>query len=723
MRFIPSRGPAVAVALLVVALVIDAGLALHNIREVAVSLQWVSHTNEVLARLEAVLSTLKDAETGQRGYLLAGEASYLEPYREAVDRLPGQITALRQLTLDNPAQTARVLRLDELAGQRMAILKRGLDLAGLDPDRGRGLSSGRQTVLTGEGKQVMDRVRAEVDEMERVERELLAERGAIARGAARTAVVTTVIALVIGLALVALVVWLFARNLAIRQRASEVLRAERERFRTTLTSIGDAVVVTDAQGRVTLLNPVAEALTEWNTDAIGRPVETVFRIVNEETRAPVENPVDKVLREGAVVGLANHTVLIGRDGRERPIDDSGAPIRDGRGRVVGVVLVFRDITERRASEQRLHENDRRKDEFLAMLAHELRNPLAPIRNAAHTLTLLGQPDERLRWVSGVIERQVGLLTRLVDDLLDVSRITSGKITLQHERVPVAAAVIAQAVETARPAAESRRETLEVDVADDVGVVEGDSARLVQAVGNLLDNAIKYSEEGGRVRLTARAEAQEVVIAVRDEGVGIDAELLPHVFDLFIQADRSLERRQGGLGIGLTLVRRLVEMHGGRVAVASEGAGRGSEFTIRLPRLAVDVPAPAAAPVAAAREAPSGPARRVLVVDDQPDSTDSLALLLRLHGHEVYTAADGPGAVDEFLRSKPEVVFLDLGLPGMSGYDVARRLRATPEGRDVRLVAVTGYGTEADRERTRAAGFDLHLAKPVDPHAVEALLAS
>jgi CheY-like chemotaxis protein/anti-sigma regulatory factor (Ser/Thr protein kinase) len=260
------------------------------------------------------------------------------------------------------------------------------------------------------------------------------------------------------------------------------------------------------------------------------------------------------------------------------------------------------------------------------------------------------------------------------------------------------------------------------VADDVGVVDGDPARLIQVVSNLLDNAIKYSEEDGQVRLTARAEAQEVVIVVRDEGVGMDAELLPHVFDLFIQADRSLERRQGGLGIGLTLVRRLVEMHGGRVEVASDGAGRGSEFTIRLPRLTLDAAAPAAAR-AAAREVPSGPARRVLVVDDQPDSTDSLALLLRLRGHEVSTAADGPGAVDEFLRSKPEVVFLDLGLPGMSGYDVARRLRAMPEGRDVRLVAVTGYGTEADRERTRAAGFDLHLAKPVDPHAVEALLAS
>ena len=235
----------------------------------------------------------------------------------------------------------------------------------------------------------------------------------------------------------ALVIWLFARNLAVRQRAAEVLHAERERFRTTLTSIGDAVMVTDAHGRVTLLNPVAQALTGWDGDAIGRPIEEVFRIVNEETRDPVENPVTKVLREGAIVGLANHTVLIGRDGHEIPIDDSGAPIRDGRGRLAGVVLVFRDITERRAGERALQDNDRRKDEFLAMLAHELRNPLAPIRNAAHTLALLGTPDDRVHWVSGVIERQVGLMTRLVDDLLDVSRITSGKIALQREPVAIA----------------------------------------------------------------------------------------------------------------------------------------------------------------------------------------------------------------------------------------------------------------------------------------------
>jgi len=284
-------------------------------------------------------------------------------------------------------------------------------------------------------------------------------------------------------------------------------------------------------------------------------------------------------------------------------------------------------------------------------------------------------------------------------------------------------VIAQSVEAARPPAESRKETLEVDVDLDVGWVDGDQARLVQAVGNLLDNAIKYTEEGGHIRLTARVDGPEVVIAVRDSGVGIPGDLLPHVFDLFTQVDRSLARRQGGLGIGLTLVRRLVDMHGGRVEAASEGPGHGSEFTIRLPRLAVDAAEPVAEPALGAPEGPAAPPRRVLVVDDQADSTDSLALFLRLRGHQVHTASDGPGALEEFARCQPEVVFLDLGLPGMSGYDVARRLRAMPEARDVRLVAVTGYGTEADREQTRAAGFDVHLAKPVDPHAVEALLTA
>lgn len=716
-----TRGQTAAVALLVVALLIDAVLTLHNIREVATSVQWVSHTHEVLGQVEQVLSTLKDAENGQRGYLLAGERPYLEPYEQAVARFPAQITRLRQLTIDNPPQTAHVLKLEQLAAERLAELRQGLERFQAETDKSRATQLSRQYLLRGEGKRLMDLVRDEVYGMQQLERALLTRREAASRANTRTALASTVVGLGLGLVLTTMVITLVARNLAARQRAADVLHAERERFRTTLTSIGDAVVVTDAQGRITLLNPVAQALTGWSAEALGQPLEAVFHIVNETTRKAVENPVSQVIRLGAIVGLANHTVLIAKDGTELAIDDSGAPIRDAHGRIVGVVLVFRDITQRRGSERALEDADRRKDEFLAMLAHELRNPLAPIRNAAHTLALLGTGDDRVRWVSGVIERQVGLMTRLVDDLLDVSRITSGKITLQRATVSMRE-VLAQAVETARPLAESRGQALEVDVPEDAAWVDGDPARLAQAVGNLLDNAIKYTDDGGRIGLRARVEADEVVIVVEDSGVGVDPELLPHVFDLFIQADRSLERKQGGLGLGLTLVRRLVEMHGGRVEAASAGPGLGSAFTIRLPCLAAEVvePAPAAEPAEAAR--PPGPARRILVVDDHQDSTDSLALFLRLRGHEVRTAPDGPTALDEIERYRPEVVFLDLGLPGMSGYDVARRVRMRTDLGPLQLVALTGYGTDGDRQKTRDAGFDVHLAKPVDPRAVDALLA-
>jgi PAS domain S-box-containing protein len=716
-----TRGQTAAVALLVVALLIDAVLALHNIREVATSVQWVSHTHEVLGQVEQVLSTLKDAENGQRGYLLTGERPYLEPYAQAVARFPAQITRLRQLTIDNPPQTAHVLKLEQLAAERLAELRQGLERFQAETDRNRATQLSRQYLLRGEGKRLMDLIRDEVYGMQQLERALLTRREAASRANTRTALVSTVVGLGLGLVLTTMVITLVARNLAARQRAADVLHAERERFRTTLTSIGDAVVVTDPQGRITLLNPVAQALTGWSAEALGQPLEAVFHIVNETTRKTVENPVSQVIRLGAIVGLANHTVLIAKDGTELAIDDSGAPIRDARGRIVGVVLVFRDITQRRSSERALEDADRRKDEFLAMLAHELRNPLAPIRNAAHTLALLGTGDDRVRWVSGVIERQVGLMTRLVDDLLDVSRITSGKITLQRTTVSVRE-VLAQAVETARPLAESRGQAVEVDVPEDAGWVDGDPARLAQAVGNLLDNAIKYTDDGGRIGLRAQVEAHEVVIVVEDSGVGVDPDLLPHVFDLFIQADRSLERKQGGLGLGLTLVRRLVEMHGGRVEAASAGPGLGSAFTIRLPCLAAEVVEPAAAAEPAEAARPPGPARRILVVDDHQDSTDSLALFLRLRGHEVRTAHDGPTALDEIVRYHPEVVFLDLGLPGMSGYDVARRVRMMTDLGPLRLVALTGYGTDGDRQKTRDAGFDVHLAKPVDPRAVDSLLA-
>ena len=339
-----TRGQTVAIVLLVAALLTDAVLTLHNIREVATSVQWVSHTHEVLGQLEQVVSTLKDAETGQRGYLLTGERVYLEPYEQAVPRIGEQLARLRDLTIDNPPQTAHVLKLEQLTGERLAVLRQGLDRFQAESDRGRALALSRQYLLQGEGKRVMDLIRDEIYGMQQLERALLARRVAASRANTRTALATTIVGLSLGLLLVTMVITLVARNLAARRRAADVLHAERERFRTTLTSIGDAVVATDAQGRITLLNPIAQALTGWSAEALGEPLDTVFRIVNEATRETVENPVSKVIRLGAIVGLANHTVLIAKDGSELPIDDSGAPIRDARGRIVGVVLVFRDVT-------------------------------------------------------------------------------------------------------------------------------------------------------------------------------------------------------------------------------------------------------------------------------------------------------------------------------------------------------------------------------------------
>jgi signal transduction histidine kinase len=374
----------------------------------------------------------------------------------------------------------------------------------------------------------------------------------------------------------------------------------------------------------------------------------------------------------------------------------------------------------------LREADRRKDEFLAMLAHELRNPLAPIRNALEILRLRGQ-DRRsaVREAWNMVERQTEQLSRLVDDLLDVARITRGKINLERHPLDVSE-VVRRAVETSRPVIEARRHHLEVHLPPYPVWVEGDLTRLAQVVLNLLNNAAKYTEEGGRITLTVEAPPPgeghpgEVVLRVRDTGVGIPAEMLPKVFDLFTQADRTLDRAQGGLGIGLTLVRRLVEMHGGRVRAYSEGPGKGTEMVVRLPaRRAPEVPAngdDGEAP------APAVQPRRILVVDDNRDSAHSLATLLRLFGNEVQAAHDGASALAAAERFRPEVAILDIGLPGMDGYELARRLRQLPGLGSLRLAALTGYGSEEDRRRSRDAGFDDHLVKPVEMESLQAFLA-
>jgi signal transduction histidine kinase len=390
----------------------------------------------------------------------------------------------------------------------------------------------------------------------------------------------------------------------------------------------------------------------------------------------------------------------------------------------GVVVNYHDITQSKQQALELAEANRRKDEFLAMLAHELRNPLAPIRNALHILkqSHAGGPVEPLR---AMMERQVQHLARLVDDLLDVSRITRGKIELRKQVVSLAA-VVSRAVEASRSLIEGRRLELEVALPAEPLRLEADPTRLEQVVANLLHNAGKYTEPGGHIRLTAAlapsSEGGEVVLRVQDSGIGIPAEMLPHIFDLFVQVDHRHARSQGGLGIGLTLVRRLVELHGGTVEAFSAGLGRGSEFVVRLPALSEKREREGRAGREDAGDAAPTPGRRILVVDDNVDAAESLALLLRLQGHDVAVAADGPTALEKARAERPEVIFLDLGMPGMDGYEVARRLRQLPDVGPVRLVALTGWGQEEDRRRTRQAGFDHHVVKPVEPDALHQLLS-
>ncbi|HEV8198777.1 MAG TPA: ATP-binding protein, partial [Candidatus Polarisedimenticolia bacterium] len=384
-----------------------------------------------------------------------------------------------------------------------------------------------------------------------------------------------------------------------------------------------------------------------------------------------------------------------------------------------------DLIERKRNEEALREADRRKDEFLAILAHELRNPLAPMRNSLMVMRLLEKAaatgEEPLR---GVLERQLHHLIRLVDDLLDVSRITRGTLQLRREPIELAT-VVDHAVETARPLALERRHEIHVTLPPEPIFLQADPVRLAQVLNNLMNNACKYTEPGGQVWLSASRHGNEVVIRVRDTGLGIPPDRLGNIFDMFNQVDRSIERAQGGLGIGLTLVRRLVELHGGSILATSDGPGRGSEFVVRLPLLQriseFERQARPDVRLLPSTVATKRAARRTLVVDDNVDSADSLATLLRVTGHEAMTAHDGLEALAAAERFRPEVVFLDIGMPRMNGYDAARHIRQQDWGRDVLLVALTGWGKDEDRRRSADAGFDAHLVKPADSNDLLRLL--
>jgi len=511
------------------------------------------------------------------------------------------------------------------------------------------------------------------------------------------------------------------------KRASETLRINQERLNLAQKASQAGSFEWNLRTNAVIWSEETEAIFGLAPGSFGSSYEDWTRCVHPEDLSRAEQELRRAIVDGE--GASEYRV-VWPDGSVRWIQARGKVFFDEAGEPLRWIGISMDVTERKRMEESLRrqtealqEADRRKNEFLSILAHELRNPLAPISNAIQILTLRGDDPALVAQTKEVMERQVHQMTRMVDDLLEVSRISRGKISLHTAPLDLAE-VVATAVETSRPLVEAHHHTLTVTLPRSPARVEADGARLAQVLSNLLNNAAKYTEDGGRIDLIVEQAQGDVVIRVRDNGIGIAPERLPSVFDMFEQIGGASDRSQGGLGIGLTLARRLVEMHGGRIEAHSAGLGKGSEFVTRLAALAEPAMEPAPEPAEwPPMPSANGSRRRVLVVDDNVDSAESLAVLLRLYGHDVRLAHDGEAALEEARSFRPDVMFLDISLPKMDGYEVARRLRLEPAMCGLTLVAMTGYGHEEERRRTREAGFHSHLVKPVDFDMLQELLSS
>jgi signal transduction histidine kinase len=506
--------------------------------------------------------------------------------------------------------------------------------------------------------------------------------------------------------------------------ARSSLMASELEFRRMLGKLPAAAYTCDPAGLITYFNAHAEGL--WGrVPRLYDPVDRFcgsFRLFATDGSPIAHDQCWMALALKADKPFNGQEIVIERpDGHRLATLAYANPVHDESGALSGAVNVLVDISERKRAEDALRHADRCRNELLAMLAHELRNPLAPIRNAVHILHLDDRPSPEARGALEVIDRQMQHMTRLIDDLVDVARVNLNSLTLRKERVELAE-VLNAAVETSRPLIEASDIGFHVTEPPEPVYIEADLTRLAQAISNLLNNAAKFTERGGGIWLQARAHGGEAVVSVRDTGIGISAEALPDIFEMFHQADRSLDRPNDGLGIGLSLAKRLVHMHGGTIVAQSEGRGKGAEFVVRLPLAREPSRAPHRARRTPGQTEPVS-SRRILVVDDNRDSATSLGMLLRLMGNEIRISHDGEDAVRVAVEFQPDAVLLDIGLPKLNGYEVARRLRQQPRGEGMVLIAVTGWGQEADRHRSHEAGFDHHLVKPADPAALLQLLAS
>jgi PAS domain S-box-containing protein len=514
-----------------------------------------------------------------------------------------------------------------------------------------------------------------------------------------------------------------------RRTAERRLREQQEVLEVTLSSIGDAVIATDVDGKISFLNSTAEELTGWSFfEAKNKPIHEIFKIINEIDRdLQVKDPFTLVTERGGVVGLANHTLLIRKDGREIPIDDSGAPIRDNNGDLIGVIIVFHDVTERRTAERErelllsretkarsdAETANRLKDDFLSTVSHELRTPLNAIvgwTGLLRSKTL--SDDAAIQNALAVIERNARAQNRLIDDILDVSRIVSGKLALDLAPVRLAD-VVESAVESLKPEAAAKNTEIETRLFASP-VVSGDRVRLLQIFANLLSNAVKFTPGSGKISVRLTVDQDETVVSVSDSGVGIASEDVAHIFDRFRQLDSSTRRSQGGLGLGLAIVKNLTEMHGGKVSAQSDGPGRGATFTIQLPVINATV---AGSDNSRALERPQLSGLKILVVDDNADSLDICRVGLEQFGAITRGADSCAAAVPIFTSWRPDVLVSDLGMPGEDGFDLIGKIRSLPVsgGGRTPAAAVTAYARKEDREKALAAGYQLHVAKPVDVH--------
>ena len=878
------RKLATAYAVALAVLFIDLIVTFWNLNSIGNTWDDLESSHEIVAGLNDLLSNMRDAETGQRGYLLTGDERYLEPYTSSHSVVAASIARLRSLvTYDDVVARQHLDAVAEAISAKLAELEETIKLR-----RDRGLDAALAVVKTDRGRAHMDRLRAEIAAIRAEENATRVRLKHALQAAQRGTTLTFTLT-----SLLALVLLLSVHYLSARSR--EQLQRHAAWLSTTLRSMGDAVIATDSEGRVIFMNPVAEALTGWaSANAIGKPLAQIFQISNEITGESVEGPVARVLREGIVVGLANHTILTAKDGTSRPIDDTAAPITDDGGNIQGVVLVFHDVSDRHAADESIRESrrarqtaevairqaedtklvlaaivessddaiigqtldgvitswnhaaqqllgyaaaeivgkpiltlmppdhsedlsrilvrirrgervghfetqrltkdgrvidvslsvspildadgtiigaskvarditerkraeaererllaaahtakaeaeaakaeaeaaNRMKDDFLATLSHELRTPLNAIVGWAKILRSGKADVEDIEEGLAAIDRNSHAQTQIIEDLLDISRIVSGNMRLDVQRLSLTD-IIEAALAAVLPAANAKEIRFHKVLDSHVGPVPGDAARLQQVVWNLLANAVKFTPKGGIVQILLERVNSHVEISVIDTGIGIKPDFLPHVFDRFRQADGSTTRRHAGLGLGLAIVKQLVEMHGGAVRAKSPGEGQGATFTLALPIPVIHAEQPGL---------PRGQKNqsdgtddvwqdralaglKVLVVDDEPDARQVLRLALTDFHAQVAVASSAAEALATIAEFHPDVIVCDIGMPEQDGYDLIRQVRANPATKDMPAAALTAFARPEDRKRSLLAGFQTHVAKPVDPAELRAVVAS